>query len=77
MTFELTKEQLLLQKMIREFAANEVAPLADELDKTGRFPQETFVKLAKLGLMGLNIPKEYGGAGMPDICKVIAVSELA
>ena len=39
MTFELTKEQLLLQTMIREFAANEVAPLADELDKTGRFPQ--------------------------------------
>lgn len=77
MTFELTREQLLLQKMIREFAAKEVAPLADELDKTGRFPQETFDKMAKLGLMGLNIPKEYGGVGMPDICKVIVVSELA
>ena len=77
MTFELTREQNMLAKMIRDFANNEVAPLAEEVDKTSRFPQETFDKMAKLGLMGLNIPKEYGGAELPDICKVIVVSELA
>lgn len=77
MTFELTREQEMFMKMLREFAANEVAPLADELDKTGRFPKETVEKMAKLGLMGLNIPKEYGGAGLPDICKVMAISEIA
>lgn len=77
MTFELTREQEMFMKMLKEFAANEVAPLADELDKTGRFPKETVEKMAKLGLMGLNIPKEYGGAGLPDICKVMAISEIA
>ncbi len=77
MTFELTREQKMLAQMIRDFANNEVAPLAEEVDKTSRFPQETFDKMAKLGLMGLNIPKEYGGAALPDICKVIVVSELA
>ena len=77
MTFELTKEQLLLQKMVRAFAENEVAPLADELDKTSRFPQETFVKLAKLGLMGLNIPKEYGGQGADPLASAICIEELS
>ncbi len=77
MDFEFTKEQLLLKKMIQDFAKNEVAPLADELDKTGHFPVETFAKMAKLGLMGLNIPKEYGGQGLPDSCKVMVISELA
>lgn len=64
-------------KMLREFAAKEVAPLAEELDRTGRFPQETVDKMARLGLMGLNVPKEYGGEGLPDICKVMAISEIA
>jgi len=77
MDFGFTKEQQMLQKMIKEFAANEVAPLADEIDKSGRFPAETFEKMTKLGLMGLNIPKEYGGAGLPDTCKVMVISELA
>lgn len=77
MSYQLTREQKMLEKMVREFAANEVEPLADELDKTGRFPLETMEKLTKVGLMGLNIPKEYGGAGMDNVCKVIAVSELA
>lgn len=77
MDFGFTREQQLLQKMIAEFAKNEVAPLADEIDKTGRFPSETFEKMAKLGLMGLNVPKEYGGQGLPDVCKVMVISELA
>lgn len=77
MDFGFTKEQALLQKMIAEFAKNEIAPLADELDKTSVFPNETFEKMAKLGLMGLNVPKEYGGVGLPDSCKVMVISELA
>ena len=77
MDFELTKEQKLLRKMVRSFAENEVAPLAEEIDRTGRFPAETIAKMTELGLMGLNVPKEYGGQGLPDTCKIIVVSELA
>lgn len=77
MDFGFTREQQMLHKMITEFAKNEVAPIADEIDKTGRFPSETFEKMARLGLMGLNVPKEYGGQGLPDVCKVMVISELA
>jgi len=77
MTFELGKEQEMLVKLVKEFSENEIAPLAAELDKTGRFPKETVEKMAKIGLLGLNIPAEYGGAGMSEVCKVLAVSEVA
>ena len=77
MNFGFTREQELLYKLIKDFSENEVAPLADEIDKTGRFPRETFEKLSKLGFMGLNVPKEYGGQGLPDVCKVMVISELA
>ena len=77
MEFVFSREEQMLHKMISEFAENEVKPLADEVDKTGRFPTETFEKLTKLGLMGLNVPKEYGGAGLSDTCKVMVVSELS
>lgn len=77
MTFEFSKEQEMLLKMVKEFAENEVAPLAKELDETGEFPAETVKKMAKAGLFGLNIPEAYGGAGMSEVCKVLAVSEIA
>lgn len=77
MTFELTKEQKLLVKLVKDFAQNEVAPLAEEIDRSGRFPNDLVKKMAKVGLTGLNIPKEYGGAGMNEVCKVLAVSEIA
>lgn len=77
MTFELTKEQKLLVKMVKDFAQNEVAPLAEEIDRTGEFPMDLVKKMAKIGLTGLNIPKEYGGAGMNEVCKVLAISEIA
>ena len=63
MDFHLTKEQLLVRKMYREFAENEVKPLAAEIDEEERFPMETVEKMAKLGMMGIYFPKEYGGAG--------------
>ncbi len=77
MTLEFTEEQAMIRGMVRKFAEEEIAPLADELDKTGRFPAETVAKLAEMGIMGLNIPEQYGGAGMDEVCKVLAISEVA
>ncbi len=75
--FELSKEQQMLVKMVREFSEREIAPLAEELDRTGEFPNETTMKLCKLGLLGLNVPREYGGAGLKDVDKVLAIMEVA
>ena len=77
MDFHLTKEQLLVQKMYREFAENEVKPLAAEIDEEERFPMETVEKMAKLGMMGIYFPKEYGGAGGDVLSYVMCVEELA
>ena len=77
MDFRLTKEQLLVRKMVREFAENEVKPLAAEIDEEERFPMETVQKMAKLGMMGIYFPKEYGGAGGDALSYAITVEELA
>src|SRR3979409_466570 len=61
---ELTEEQKLLQKSVREFAESEVRPIAKELDETGRFPRELFKKAAELGLTGVAFPESEGGAGV-------------
>jgi butyryl-CoA dehydrogenase len=74
---ELTEEQKLLQRTVREFADTEVKPLAKELDETGRFPREIFSKAAELGLAGVAIPDEYGGAGMDHMCYAIVVEEIS
>jgi len=60
---DFTDEQIMLRNMIGQFADKEVAPLAYEIDRDERFPSETFKKMSKLGLMGLTVPKEYGGSG--------------
>ena len=77
MDFKFTDAQLMLQKVAREFAENEVGPIAAEIDATGRFPRETFDKMAKIGFTGIGTPVEYGGSGGNDIDKVIVVSEIA
>ncbi len=77
MNLELTEEQKLLQRTVREFAEAEVKPLAKELDETGHFPRETFRKAAELGLTGVAIPEADGGAGMDHICYAITIEELA
>jgi len=77
MDFKLTKEQLLVRKMVREFAENEVKPLASEIDEEERFPMETVQKMAKLGMMGIYFPKQYGGAGGDVLSYAITVEELA
>ena len=63
MDFYLSNEEKMLQKMYREFAENEVRPLAEEIDEEERFPMETVEKMAKLGMLGLYFPQVYGGAG--------------
>ena len=77
MDFRLTKEQLLVRTMVREFAENEVKPIASEIDEEERFPMETVEKMAKLGMMGIYFPKEYGGAGGDVLSYAITVEELA
>ncbi|MBQ3103547.1 MAG: acyl-CoA dehydrogenase family protein, partial [Oscillospiraceae bacterium] len=77
MDFHLSKEQMLVRKMFREFAENEVKPLAEEIDEQERFPMETVEKMAKLGMMGIYFPKEYGGAGGDVLSYVMCVEELA
>ena len=77
MNFELTEEQNLLQRTVREFAEAEVKPLAKEIDETCHFPRETFRKAAELGLTGVAIPEADGGAGMDHICYAITIEEIA
>jgi alkylation response protein AidB-like acyl-CoA dehydrogenase len=74
---ELTSEQKQLRDMVREFAQNEVAPHVREWDRDSAFPTEGVAKLGELGLMGIIIPEEYGGAGLGYIEYVTAIQELA
>src|SRR5258706_59409 len=74
---ELTEEQKLLQKSVREFAESEVRPLAKELDETGRFPRELFKKAAELGLTGVPFPESEGGAGFDHIAYTIVIEEIS
>ena len=77
MDFRLTKEQALVQKMCREFAVNEVEPIAAEIDAEERYPFETVEKMRKYGLMGIQFPKELGGSGGDTICYSIAIEEAS
>jgi acyl-CoA dehydrogenase len=74
---ELTEEQQLLQKSVREFAEAEVRPLAKELDETGHFPRELFRKAAELGLTGVAFPEAEGGAGFDHIAYSIVIEEIS
>jgi len=77
MNFRLTEEQQMIRKMVRDFAEREIAPIAQETDKTGQFPWELIRKMASLGLLGLPIPEEYGGAGADNVSFAIALEEIA
>src|SRR5215208_3429223 len=76
MDFELTDEQRLLRDTVRDFARREVAPVAEELDRTKSFPYELVAKMGELGLMGIPFPEEYGGGGGDSLSYAIAVEEL-
>lgn len=77
MDLGLTEEQSLLQRTVRDFANSEVKPLAKEIDETGHFPRETFRKAAELGLTGVAVPEQYGGAGMDHISYAIVIEEIS
>ena len=77
MDFHLTREQEMLRKMYRDFAQNEVKPLAAMVDEEEMFPETTVKKMAKLGMLGIYFPKEYGGAGADYLSYIMAVEELA
>jgi alkylation response protein AidB-like acyl-CoA dehydrogenase len=74
--FELTDEQRLLRDTVRDFARQEVAPVAEELDRTKSFPYELVAKMGELGLMGIPFPEEYGGGGADTLAYALAVEEL-
>src|SRR5580765_2996996 len=76
MNLDLTQEQQLVRDTVREFAREKVAPVAEELDREHRFPYELVAELAELGLMGLPLPEEYGGAGGDTVSYAIAIEEL-
>jgi short-chain 2-methylacyl-CoA dehydrogenase len=75
--FELSDEQRLLRDTVRDFARAEVAPVAEELDRTKSFPYEIVARMGELGLMGIPLPEEYGGGGADTLSYVLAVEELA
>ncbi len=77
MDFSLSKEQAMAQSMFREFAENEVKPIAQDVDAEEMFPEENVKKMAKLGMMGIYFPKEYGGAGADVLTYVLAIEELS
>ena len=77
MNFTLTKEQELVRQMVRDFAVNEVKPIAAEIDVTERFPMENVKKMGELGMMGIPFPTEFGGAGGDVLSYILAVEELS
>jgi alkylation response protein AidB-like acyl-CoA dehydrogenase len=77
MNLELSEEQKLLQKSVREFAESEVRPLAKERDETGHFPRDLFKKAAELGLTGVALPEGEGGAGFDHIAYSIVIEEIS
>lgn len=77
MDFALSEEQKMLQQMVRDFAQREIAPAAEALDAESQFPAAHLPKMAELGLMGMMIPVEYGGAGMDTLSYVIALEEVS
>jgi short-chain 2-methylacyl-CoA dehydrogenase len=76
MRFDLLEEQAAIRDLVREFAEGEVAPVAEELDRTKSFPYEIVRKLGDLGLMGMPYPEEYGGGGADNLSYAIAIEEL-
>src|SRR5437660_10389906 len=76
MNFDLPEDHRLLRSTVREFADHEVAPVAEELDRTKAFPYEIVRRLAELDLMGIPFPEEYGGAGGDSLAYALVVEEL-
>ena len=77
MGFELTEEQKMIRAMVRQFARDEILPRASERDRTKEFPREILSKMGELGLMAMNVPQEYNGAGVDTVSYSVALQEVA
>jgi alkylation response protein AidB-like acyl-CoA dehydrogenase len=77
MRFQFTEEQEMMRKMVREFAREEIAPHIESMDEEDKFPREVIDKMAGLGLMGIPIPEEWGGAGADFISYILALEEIS
>ncbi|MEN3046518.1 MAG: acyl-CoA dehydrogenase [Candidatus Hydrothermales bacterium] len=77
MDFELKEEHRMIREMVRDFVKKEIEPIANKIDEEEIFPEENVKKMGELGLMGMEIPVEYGGSGMDSISYVIAVEEIS
>jgi alkylation response protein AidB-like acyl-CoA dehydrogenase len=74
--FPLSEEHEMIRQAARDFAQNEIAPIAAEFDESGEFPYDTVMKMGEMGLMGIEVPEEYGGAGMDTLSYVLALEEI-
>jgi alkylation response protein AidB-like acyl-CoA dehydrogenase len=77
MNFELNEEQRMIRDLARDFAQREIAPIAAQIDATGEFPSATVKQMGELGLMGLHVPPEWGGAGADTVSYVVALEEIS
>jgi len=77
MDFTLTEDQLMIQALARDFALKEIAPVAARFDLSGDFPEGTIRRAGELGFMGVEVPEEYGGAGLDSLCYVLMMEEIA
>ena len=77
MNFELTEEQLLIQAAAHDFAQEQIAPVAAEFDLSGEFPSDTIAGMGELGLMGIEVPEQYGGAGLDAVGYSLALIEIS
>ena len=77
MSYELTEEQRMIRAMVREFARDVILPTAAERDRTGEFPAENLKRMGELGLLGMNVPPEYNGAGVDTVSYSLALQEIA
>ena len=76
MDFRLSDDQLSIQSIAREFAQKRIAPVAAELDASGKFPLDNIREMGQLGLMGIEVPEEYGGAGLDPVAYALAMIEI-
>ncbi len=77
MNFEFSEQQRMIRDMARDFAQKTIAPVAAELDHTEKFPADIVRPMGELGFMGMNVPEEFGGAGLDTVCYVLAMEEIS
>src|SRR5215472_2878025 len=77
MDFRYTEDQTSIQSIARDFAQKRIAPVAAEFDKSGEFPLDNIKEMGQLGLMGIEVPHEYGGAGLDPVAYALAMIEIA